>query len=101
MSTNNDYDIGDLVRLKGTFTNTITNAVDDPTVVTCVVKNPNLTKTELTFGISATLIRESKGIYYTDFPPTMEGLHWYKFQGTGNVTASEELSFYVRPRNTA
>ena len=101
MSTNGDYDIGDLVRLKSTFTNTTTNLVDDPTVITCTVSNPDKTRLTLTYGVNVALVRESKGVYYFDFPPTMEGLHWYGFQGTGNVTASEELSFYVRPRNTA
>lgn len=95
-----NYDIGDLVRLTGTFTD-LAGVATDPTGITCSIRLPSGTVTTLTYGVDASLYRTSTGVYYTDFAPTMEGLHYYRFAGTGAVTAAEETTFYIRKRQTA
>jgi hypothetical protein len=95
-----NYDIGDLVRLTGTFTD-LDGTATDPSGITMSIKIPNGTVTTLTYGVDGSLYRSSTGIYYTDFAPTMEGLHYYRFAGTGAVTAAEEQNFYVRKRQTS
>jgi hypothetical protein len=95
-----NYDIGDLIRLAGTFTDLNGNA-SDPTTITLSIKKPNGDVVNLVYGVDVSVVKQSTGIYYMDFAPAMEGLHYYRFAGTGAVTAAEEMSFYVNKRQTA
>ena len=94
------YDIGDLVRLTGSFLD-LSDVPTDPTGITYSIRLPSGTITTLVYGVDASIYRSSTGVYYTDFAPSMEGLHYYRFAGTGAVTAAEEESFYIRKRQTA
>ena len=94
-----DYDIGDLVRLSATFTNTA-GAVTDPTATTCSIRVPSGTVTTHTYGVSADLVRDSTGLFHLDYSPTVEGIHNYRFVGTGACQTAEEKPFYIRPLRT-
>ena len=95
-----NYDIGDLIRLTATFKDLDGNA-SDPTIITLSIKEPNGDVVDLTYGLDIFVVKQSTGIYYMDFAPAMEGLHYYRFAGTGTITAAEETSFYVNKRQTA
>lgn len=86
------YNIGDLLRLRATFTD-ISGAVADPTTVTLKVKAPSGTVTTYTYP--GTVSRLSTGIYYYDFPVTASGTHYYNWAGSGAYTAADEASFVV------
>jgi hypothetical protein len=93
-------DIGDLVRLTVTFADLNGNLLD-PTAVTLSIKEPSGVVTSFQYGRDAFVVRESAGKYYMDFAPSMEGLHTFRFAGSGAVTAAEEKMFYVYKRETA
>lgn len=85
----NTYEIGDLVRLTGSFANqngTLTN----PTTVTLMVRNPDGT----TMMVSS-LTNSSTGIFYSDYPVSESGLYYYRYAGAGAVTAAIEAQFQV------
>jgi hypothetical protein len=86
------YNIGDLLRIRATFTD-IAGAVADPTNVTLKVKAPSGTITTYTYP--GTVSKESNGIYYYDFPVTASGVHFYNWAGTGAYTAADESQFSV------
>jgi len=98
--TNSKIDIGDLVRLSGTFADLNGNLLD-PTAVILSIREPSGAVTSFQYGHDAFVVRESVGKYYMDFAPNAEGLHFYRFAGTGAVTAAEEKSFYTYKRETA
>jgi hypothetical protein len=98
--TNSKIDIGDLVRLSGTFADLNGNLLD-PTAVTLSIKEPNGATASFQYGRDAFVVRESVGCYLMDFAPSTEGLYTYRFAGTGAVTAAEEKMFYVYKRETA
>lgn len=85
----NTFDVGDQVRLIGSFKD-ITNTLTDPTVVTVRVKTPS--------GIVTTpaATQASAGIYHVDVTLDESGTWWYRFEGTGAVVAAEENAFNVR-----
>ncbi len=89
----NGYDIGDVVRLTGTFTN-LAGAAADPTTVTLKVARRGQTVTTATYA-AAQITRTGAGIYYYDLTVVGDGIHDYRFEATGTVTAAVEGSFVV------
>lgn len=85
----NTYDIGDLVRLTGTFSGTDGTLVD-PTTVVLKIKPPGGSVS------TVTPTRESTGVHYHDYTPSAHGTHLYRFEGTGAAQAAEDSVFYVR-----
>jgi hypothetical protein len=86
------HNIGDNVRLKGTLADA--SAVNvDPSTVTVKVKQPDDTITTHTYA--ATVSKQATGIYYVDFTPTLEGIHYVRFSSTGTGQAAGEISFRV------
>ena len=86
------YNIGDLLRLKTTFTS-LTGTLVDPTSIQLKVKAPSGTVTTYTYP--STVTKESAGVYYHDFAVTESGTHYYNWQGSGAFTAADESSFEV------
>lgn len=84
----NTYTIGTLVLLESQFTDT-DGALADPDIVTAEVLLPDDTTEDLT----ATVVRVSLGSFTAEYLPTQEGLHTYRFQGSGAITAAEEQNF--------
>ena len=86
------YDIGDVVRLTGTFS---VDGVDtDPTTVTLKVKDPSKNVATYTYAL-AELTKSDTGIYYRDISLDEGGIWWYRWEGTGTVESAEEGKFGV------
>lgn len=84
------YDIGDTVRLTGTFTDNA-GTVADPTTVTVTVTNPAGVVT------NPAATKDSVGVYHVDLTPTVSGTWRYSFSGTGGiVAASPTYELFVR-----
>ena len=92
----NIYDLGDLVRCAGTFTDASSNLVD-PTVVKAAVQTPAGADTIYTYGTDAALVRDSAGAYHLDVSATSAGRWYYRFYSTGTGQASGESYFDVSP----
>ncbi len=88
------YDIGDLVRVSGIFTNTA-GAATDPTAIKVSVRAPDGTLTTYTYGTDAALKKETTGSYYLDIDATLAGFWFYRWFGTGAVQAADEAWFEV------
>lgn len=89
----NTYTQGTLVNLTGNFTAVAGGAFVDPTTVTCRVRLPNGTISD----ISASVTKTAVGQYAAQYLPTMTGQYAYEFIGTGAVEAASVSSFYVSP----
>lgn len=84
------YDVGDLVRLTGTFRNS-SDALTNTTAV-CTVRKPDGTAS------TPSVTNGSTGVYTVDVTLDQEGHWFYRWAGTGDVVAAEEGEFYVRRR---
>ena len=84
----NTYTIGTLVLLESHFTDT-NLAPADPDAVTAEVLLPDDSVVDLT----PTVVRVSIGYFTAEYLPTQEGLHTYRFQGVGAITAADEQNF--------
>lgn len=87
------YQVGDLLRLKATFTD-VDGAVADPTTVAVTVLTPGGTETEWTCA-GGDLTRVSTGIYYYDFSVTESGKHYFTWSAGGAYVASDQGAFQV------
>lgn len=90
----NTYQLGDLVRCSGPFTNAAGTAID-PTAVLFEVKDPAGTLTTYTYGTDAELVRDSAGNYHVDVDANLPGTWYYRFYSTGTGQAADEASFIV------
>jgi hypothetical protein len=95
------YNIGQRIRLTGTFKTVSTRALTDPTTVTLTLRSPEGEETALTYA-DEEIEKASTGIYYYDMTvPTTSvtgtARKWfYHFAGTGDCVATGETSFAVR-----
>lgn len=87
--------IGNLVRLRGTYTD-INGDLQDPTNVTIETEEPDTAYTLKTFGPDLEVIKESLGIFHLDFSPTQEGRHGYRWASTGTGQAAKEGTFLIQ-----
>lgn len=94
MSTANNYDIGDVVRLNGTF-RTTGGALVDPTKVTFKYEDPSGNVVTVT-STGASVIHPSSGYYYVDIAPDETGVWEYRIFSTGTVATSTEDWFRVK-----
>jgi uncharacterized protein YfaS (alpha-2-macroglobulin family) len=90
----NTYDLGDLVRCSGAFTNASDAAVDPDTVL-FQFRTPSGDITTYTYGVDAELVRDSLGNYHVDVDANEVGEWWVRFYSTGSGQAADELSFEV------
>jgi len=100
------YDIGDIVRQIGTFTDT-GGTVGDPTTVkfgyttpasTALSTGNSFTRTSTSTGAVDSINKESTGVYFVDITATGAGLYETRYTSTGTLQASGESWFSVRPR---
>jgi hypothetical protein len=97
------YDIGDIIRATGTFTDT-GGVVSDPATVGFLYDTPTstapttATRTSTSTGAVSGIVKESTGVYYLDIATTGSGLYEWRFTSTGTVSASGESWASVRPR---
>ena len=81
------YDIGDLVRLTGTFRNAA-GVLTDPTTVTCRIERPDETETVYLYGTDVEVVRDSAGIFHVDVVPANPG-EWSHPPFSGDVVDGE------------
>ncbi len=100
------YDVGDIVRQIGTFTDT-GGIVGDPSTVkfgyttpdsTALSTGNSFTRTSTSTGAIDSINKETTGVYFVDITTTAGGLYETRFTSTGNLQASGESWFSVRPR---
>lgn len=76
----NKYTTGTLVRLPATLT-TIDGVLVNPTTLTCKIKLPDNTISDLTTSI----VHEGTGKYYVDYTPLVIGVFNVEWIGTGTA----------------
>jgi hypothetical protein len=91
----NTYDLGDVVRLIATFTDT-GGTLADPTTVTFTYGSPLDSWTTEVSGISTGVTNPSTGVYTIDLLPGLPGVWPYKVNSTGLITTASESYFRVR-----
>lgn len=94
----NTYDVGDLVRVTGTFTDSDGSAVD-PTALKIYYKAPGGTITEKLYGTDTDVIKDSTGVYHLDIDINASGRWFYRFVGTGSAQAADEYWFNIERLN--
>lgn len=93
MASPNDYTVGALVRLKGTFTDA-SGVAADPGTVTLLVWTPGAaSSTSRVYGTDPNVIKDGVGLYHYDQDVEAAGTWRYRWQGTGAVQAAGEASF--------
>jgi len=90
----NNYNKGDVVRIKGSFLDVDDNPID-PDVVRVQVKTPSGTVTEYTYGVGSFVTKESVGVYYADVNANASGVWRYRYYSTGNGQAANETRFVI------
>jgi hypothetical protein len=89
----NQYDVGDIVRLTGVFTDT-GGVPGNPSKVTFWVQSPSSTvQVATSTGI---VDNPSSGTFTLDVPVNSSGLWAYRVYSTGILTASEQATFIGR-----
>jgi|WetSurSiteA1Bulk_404760.scaffolds.fasta_scaffold10343_2 hypothetical protein len=89
----NTYDVGDSVRISGSFA--VLGTATDPTTVALKIKPP--TGSIVAYDYSqAEITRSALGKFYKDVIVDQSGKYYYRWEGTGQCTAAEEGSFLVR-----
>lgn len=94
MTEPNLYDLGDLVRVAGTFKNT-SGVTIDPTTVAFKVRAPGGAVTTYVYPTDGALVRDSIGNYHVDVSANAAGTWRYRWESTGTGQAAEEGAFVV------
>ena len=91
-----NYDVGDLVKVIGTFTDPDAgDALIDPTAVFLSVKDPSGNLTTFEYDVDDDITRESEGVYSAEIDCDEAGTFYYRWFSTGLGKAAEEKSFKV------
>lgn len=92
----NSYDVGDVVRLTATFTNSAGVVVDPSSIFAWhqIMKPILFDVTTIGYGVNS-MTRSSAGIYYTDIPVNSAGEWHYRFRGYGANAAAVNGKFQV------
>ncbi len=94
MAEPNTYDLGDLVRVTGTFKNAAGAAID-PGTVAFKLRAPAGTVTSYVYGADSALVRDALGAFHVDVSAVASGTWHYRWESTGTGQAAEEGSFVV------
>lgn len=89
-----EYDVGDSCRTSAYFK--VNGDPSDPTTVTLKVKSPSGTVTTYTTP-DAEIVKVGTGTYQSDILLNASGDWWYRWEGSGAVTAAREKRLSVRP----
>lgn len=92
MSNVKSYDVGKIIRCKGTFKNE-SDALHDPTDVYFELTKPDNTVVTYHYGVDAQVVRDSLGKYHVLVDGNVPGYWYYKFYATGTGQASDSGSF--------
>lgn len=88
------YDLGDVVRVTGTWTDSDGTATDPGTIVFSYT-DPEGTATSLTYGVDAEVVKSSTGVYYVDVTASLEGTWFWRWVATGSGASADEGQFAV------
>ena len=97
MTAPKKYELGDLVRVVGSFSNSTTGAAADPDVVFFSYRNPAGVTVELTYGVNVAVVRDGIGVYHSDVNANASGRWHWRWHSTGLGQAADEGEFYVKP----
>ncbi len=75
----NVYDVGDLVRVTGTFTD-VDGVATDPDVVRVKYQDPSGNDTTDLYGTNNT-VKSATGVYYLDIDIDEAGIWYYRIEG--------------------
>ena len=91
-------DLGDAIRITGTFSIRSSGVATDPTTIVFKVRNPAAVVTTYTYDAEELdgVLRSGEGIYYLDYTPATAGLYVVRIYGTGTVIESQETWFSVK-----
>ena len=89
------YDIGDQVRISGTFDSAVPAPVDPGTVMLKRMA-PTGVLADLIYGVGIEIVKDSTGRYHYLWSVTAAGLHHYRWVGSGTNPGVFEGSFVVR-----
>jgi hypothetical protein len=93
----NTYDVGDLVRVTGTWEDADGTDTDPAGTITFKFTDPSANTVTYTYGVDAELIKSATGIYYVDVSIDEHGTWWYRFaSGAGSGQAAAEAFFLIR-----
>lgn len=92
------FEIGDAVRLQGSFFD-IDRVLTDPSTVSFKVRDPAAVVATFVYSNDAEVIKGSTGIYYMDFFVNTVGQHNWRLEGTGSVQVAEQSFFTARSLN--
>jgi hypothetical protein len=95
----NLYDVGDVVRMRATFTNSAGTPVD-PSSLTLQYRqhlSDPLSYSTVVYGVGS-ITRVSTGSYFSDVAVNSGGEWRYRWNGTGENAAAVEEQFKVRWR---
>lgn len=92
----NTHDLGDLVRVEATFTDSVLGTAVDPDVVKLSVKSPDDVVTTYVYLTDAEIVKDAVGEYHADIDVDQAGDWFYRWWSTGDGQAAEEKRFKVR-----
>lgn len=96
----NVYDIGDIVRVYGDFTDK-DGVATDPTSVFCSYRRlPSGGLHVFQYGVDVEVKKTAVGSYYMDIEVTQEGRHYYRWFSEGTGKTGGEDYFDVEELNT-
>lgn len=93
------FDLGDLVRVSGAFTQVSNGAAIDPTVVKLSIRAPNVATVTYTYLSGVVIVKDSVGNYHADIDANDDGTWHYRWWSTGTGQAAQERQFEVRGAN--
>lgn len=95
------YDIGNKIRITGTFTNPLSgDAVVDPVTVYCSVRTPAGETTTYEYGVDTEITKSGTGVYYLDLPLDENGnwyVRWWGEDASDISSVAEEVSIRCEP----
>jgi len=86
--------LGSRVRFTETFTNLLTGALSDPSVLTLKLRNPAGVETTYTLA-GSDLVRLSLGVFYFEFTLAVAGQWSARWVASGTLIAAHEYLFRV------
>ena len=89
-----DFDLGDVVRVIGTWTDADDVAVD-PAAVFFQIKDPGRNVTSYEYGVDAEVVKSDSGIYYVDVDGDKARKWFVRLYSTGSGKAAEESDFDI------
>lgn len=86
-----EFFVGQDVRLKASFRETVGNALVDPATVTLRVREPSGTVNVYDDEV----VRDSTGLYHFDYPTSVAGRYTFRFEGSSPGQGVDEGAFRV------